>query len=90
EMKTGKVMWKAEEVRQGVVVYADGMLYVYEGPSRGFVHLVKADPDVFQHAGKFRVTEGDGRHWAHPAIADGVLYIRHGDALMAYDIRDRS
>lgn len=90
EMKTGKVMWKSKEVRQGVVVYADGMLYIYEGPSRGVVHLVKADPGAFQHAGKFRITEGNGRHWAHPAIANGVLYIRHGDALMAYDVRDKS
>jgi len=29
EMATGKVMWRTKEVRQGVVVYADGMLYVY-------------------------------------------------------------
>ena len=86
EMKTGKVMWKSEEVRQGVVEYADGMLYIYEGPSRGFVHLVEASPVAFKHAGSFRITEGNGRHWAHPAIANGVLYIRHGDALLAYDL----
>ncbi|MFA7692517.1 MAG: PQQ-binding-like beta-propeller repeat protein [Candidatus Hydrogenedentes bacterium] len=90
DMKSGEVMWTAPEVRQGVVIYADGMLYIYEGSSRAFVHLVKADSKAFQHGGKFRVTDGDGRHWAHPAIVKGVLYIRHGDALIAYDVKDHS
>jgi outer membrane protein assembly factor BamB len=87
EMKTGKVMWTSKEVRQGVTEFADGMLYVYEGPTRGIVHLVKPSPESCQPAGQFTVTEGDGKHWAHPAIADGVLYIRHGDVLLAYDLR---
>lgn len=90
KMETGELMWKTREVRQGTIVYADGMLYVYEGPSRGIVHLVKADPTEFQHRGSFRITEGNGRHWAHPAIVAGVLYIRHGDAIMAYDLKDKS
>jgi len=33
---------------------------------------------------------GNDQHWARPVIANGVLYIRHGDALMAYDIRATS
>ena len=35
----------------------------------------------------FEVTLGTGTHWAHPVINKGVLYIRHGDALMAYKIK---
>ncbi|NLN93493.1 MAG: PQQ-like beta-propeller repeat protein [Candidatus Hydrogenedens sp.] len=89
-MQSGDLMWKTKEVKQGTIVYADGMLYIYEGPTRGIVHLVKADPEAFQHRGSFRITEGNGRHWAHPAIVDGILYIRHGDAIMAYDLRDKS
>lgn len=89
EMKSGEIMWIAKDVKQGVVIYADNMLYIYEGPTRGIVHLVKADPTAFHHAGSFRITEGDGRHWAHPAIAGGILYIRHGDAVMAYDLRSK-
>ncbi|MCX5758069.1 MAG: PQQ-binding-like beta-propeller repeat protein [Candidatus Hydrogenedentes bacterium] len=86
EMTTGTLMWKSKEVGQGVVVYADGMLYVYEGPKRGVVSLVKAVPAGFERTGKFTVTEGTDRHWAHPTIANGRLYIRHGDALIAYDL----
>jgi len=35
----------------------------------------------------FKITEGDGQHWAHPAIFDGKLYIRHGDVLLIYNIK---
>ena len=87
EMKTGKVMWTSKEVRQGVVEFADDMLYVYEGPTRGVVQLLKATHEGYQPAGQFTVTEGDGKHWAHPAIANGVLYVRHGDVLLAYDLK---
>jgi len=86
ELKSGKVMWETRDVKQGVVVYADGMLYVYEGPKRGIVSLVKATPDGFERSGSFTVTQGADNHWAHPTIANGRLYIRHGDVLIAYDI----
>ncbi|MBN2308204.1 MAG: PQQ-like beta-propeller repeat protein [Candidatus Hydrogenedentes bacterium] len=86
ELETGRLMWSTKDVRQGVVVYADGMLYVYEGPRRGMVSLVKATPDGFTRAGAFEVTDGDGNHWAHPVIAGRRLYIRHGDVLLAYAI----
>lgn len=86
EMKTGNVAWRTQDVTQGMIVYADGMLYVYEGPRKGVVSLVKATPTGFERTGSFKVTQGTDKHWAHPAIANGKLYIRHGDALIAYDI----
>jgi len=86
ELETGKVMWTADYVKQGVVVYADGMLYIYEGPKNGTVRLAKASPTAFESAGAFTVTEGTDNHWAHPTIAGGRLYIRHGDVLIAYTI----
>ena len=86
DMKTGKIVWRTREVRQGATVFADGMLYVYEGPRRGIVSLVKATPAGYQRTGSFEVTEGSDNHWAHPTIANGRLYIRRGNALMAYDV----
>jgi outer membrane protein assembly factor BamB len=89
EMATGKVMWQSKEVKQGNVIYADGMLYVYEGPKSGLVGLVKVSPEGMELAGRFTVTEGNDKHWAHPVIAGGRLYIRHGDALIAYTIASK-
>lgn len=86
EMATGTLKWETREVKQGVVIAAEGMLYVYEGPKAGVVSLVKATPAGFERTGSFKVTQGSKNHWAHPVIADKRLYIRRGDALMAYNI----
>ncbi len=86
---TGKVKWTSKEVSQGVVEYADGMLYTYEGPKKGIVSLVKPNPDRFERVSSFTVTEGSKEHWAHPTIANGRLYVRHGDVLLCYDIRQK-
>jgi hypothetical protein len=87
EFDTGKVAWTSKEVHQGEILYADGMLYVYEGPKTGIVDLVKASPKGFERVSKFTVTQGTDKHWANPAIANGRLYVRHGDALIAYTIK---
>jgi outer membrane protein assembly factor BamB len=87
ELKTGKVMWKSKEFEKGVVFTADGMLYVYA--ENGTMYLVKPNPQEFTPVGKFAVTMGTDEHWTHPTIANGILYIRHGDVLMAYDISSK-
>lgn len=86
EMTTGKLMWSTREIREGVVVAAEGMLYIYEGPKSGVVSLVKMSPEGYSRTGRFDVKDGTNNHWAHPVISNGRLYIRHGDTLLAYDI----
>ncbi|MHC4633055.1 MAG: outer membrane protein assembly factor BamB family protein [Planctomycetota bacterium] len=86
---SGKVMYEAKwNGNTGSIIYADGMLYCYDG-NTGDVALVKPSPKRFEIVSSFRITQGDGKHWAHPAVSDGRLYIRHGDALMAYDIKNK-
>lgn len=86
-LEAGEEAWRTDEVAESALVYADGMLYAYEGPTSGVVHLVKATPDRFERTGHFKITRGDARHWTFPTIADGRLYIRRGEFLWAYDIR---
>ena len=83
--KTGKVMYQATDIAKGVVIYADGMLYCYS--ERGELALVKATPSGFNVVSKTKVTFGSEQHWAHPMIRNGVLYLRHGKALVAYRVR---
>lgn len=85
DWKTGQAKWNASEIGMGVVVAADGMLYVYG--QEGTVYLVKPSAEAFELAGRFAVQKGTDEHWAHPTIANGRLYIRHGDTLMAYDLK---
>jgi len=86
---SGKVIYQAKwNGNKGSIIYADGMLYCYD-EATGDVALVRASPKRFEIVSTFGVTQGSGKHWAHPAISDGRLYIRHGDALMSYDIKDK-
>ena len=88
DWESGQIMYETEwNGNKGSVIYADGMLYCYD-ENTGDVALVKASPKAFEVVSSFRVTQGSGKqHWSHPSISDGRLYIRHGDALMVYDIR---
>ena len=88
DWKSGQVKYDTQWKGKGCIVAADGMLYCYN--ERGDVALVEATPAGFKPVSSFPVTAGGGEHWAHPAIADGRLYIRHGGALLAYDIRGAS
>jgi len=81
---TGETSYKVRDIAPCSVIAADGMLYCYS--ERGFMYLVKPNPEKFELISSFEVTPGTGTHWAHPVIHNGVLYIRHGDALMAYRI----
>lgn len=85
ELKSGKVMYEKKAIGKGSVAYADGMLYGYG--ENGIVGLIKASPKAAEVVSSFKVTAGTGNHWAHPVICGGRLYIRHGDALMAYQIK---
>jgi glucose dehydrogenase len=81
---TGKEKVLSEEFGGGVTVYADGLFYLYS--EDGEVALVNMDWNSFEIKGRFEVPLGTDQHWAHPVIHDKRLYIRHGDALMVYDI----
>jgi outer membrane protein assembly factor BamB len=63
------------------------MLYCYT--EKGDMGLVPATPAGFKPVSVFEVSMGSGQHWAHPAISDGRLYIRHGEALMVFDIKGK-
>jgi outer membrane protein assembly factor BamB len=85
EWKTGKTMYQTQWEGKGSLTCAEGMLYCYE-EKNGTVALVKADPAEFKPVSTFKVSLGNGEHWAHPVVCGKRLFIRHGDTLMAYDI----
>ncbi len=84
---TGENRWEATMNNKGSIISADGMLYCYD-EKKGQLALVRADPQKFDIVSSFRITEGSGPHWAHPVICGGILYVRHGDKLMAFNVKD--
>lgn len=83
DAKTGTVV-DSIRVNKGSLIYADNMLYCYS--DNGDVNLIKLTGSKMEITGKFKVTKGTKEHLAHPVINKGSLYIRHGKALMAYNI----
>jgi len=82
-------MWEEHWNCKGSIIAAEGMLYIFEEKS-GNTGLIKANPEKFELVSSFKVTRGDaGPYWAHPVIHNGILYLRHSNALMAYDIKAR-
>jgi outer membrane protein assembly factor BamB len=81
---TGEEKIIASDFSNGVIIYADGLFYCYS--EDGQVALVKMTPDTFEIISKFNVPLGTDQHWAHPVIHNKRMYIRHGNALMVYNI----
>src|SRR5665811_2328369 len=76
---TGEIKYVADWDTKGAVVLADGLMYCFN--ERGNVGLVKPDPNGFEIISQFKINKGSGPIWAHPFIADGKLFLRHGEVL---------
>jgi outer membrane protein assembly factor BamB len=68
------------------LVAADGYLYIHY--ANGKMALAKATPEGYKETGSFKVPHPDERKsWSHPVVADGKLYVREGDWIMCYDVK---
>ncbi len=85
DWNTGETIYEKAWNRKGSISAADGMLYCYD--EKGNLALVEPSPEDFKIKSSFRIRKGSGPHWSQPVIHNGVLYIRHGEVLMAYDIK---
>ncbi len=84
--QTGKTNWGKDWFTKGSIIAADGLLYCYEEKG-GNVALIQPDVADFKIISTFKVEAGEGPYWAHPAIYDGMLYLRHGNILLIYNIK---
>jgi outer membrane protein assembly factor BamB len=83
---TGKLNGFNKEINGCNMIAADGMIYCYEDKS-GRVCLLKNNENSLSFVSSFKVKLGNGPNLAHLSIANGLLFIRHGKVLMAYDIK---
>jgi len=70
---------------KGAVIFADDMLYCYT--EKGMVGLVKPENGKMELVSSFKMPVGTKEFFTIPVISEGVLYLRHCDAVLAYDIR---
>lgn len=71
-------------VNRGALIGAGEMMICYS--ESGDVNLIQHDGSHMELAGKFKIDQGSKEHFAHPVVAGGILYVRHGTTLLAYTI----
>ncbi|MDR0333009.1 MAG: PQQ-like beta-propeller repeat protein [Dysgonamonadaceae bacterium] len=89
DWNTGETLFENEwsgGKSKGQIIAVDGMLIAYD-ERRGYVGLVRPSREKWDVVSEFRITAGDGQHWGHPVIDNGIMYIRRGNALIAYKIK---
>lgn len=86
DWKTGEQKYATTEVGKGVTIAVNDKLIGYS--EKGELFMAEADPSGLKLLGQTKVTLGSEQHWAHPVIDKGVLYVRHGDVLIAYQISE--
>jgi len=74
------------KVATGSLIFADNKFICYG--NNGTINLVNYSQEKLEHAGQLKVRGGSGQHFSHPVVANGILYIRRGDGLMAYRIKE--
>lgn len=84
DWETGEELYKSKMIKNGNIIYADCLLYLYsEG---GEVAIVDPKSNDFSLISSFEVPFGEKWHWAHLVIHQKRLFVRHGTSLMVYDI----
>lgn len=73
------------KVATGSLIFADNKFICYG--NNGTINLVDYSQQKLQQAGQLKVREGSGQHFSHPVVANGIMYIRRGDGIMAYQIK---
>jgi outer membrane protein assembly factor BamB len=86
ELKTGKEMWRERSAGKGsIIVVGDKIILRAES---GPVALVALDPTKYRQISRFKQPDRTrASAWAHPAVSNGVLYLRDQDTLFAFDLR---
>ncbi len=82
--ETGKLI-DSLDFQNGVTIYADSMLYCYN--EKGEVGLINLNGEKMQLVSSFKFKKGTKEHFSHPVIKNGILYIRHGKSLMAFNVK---
>ncbi len=84
DFKTGQQKYTSTTMAKGAVIAANNQLIGYT--EKGELFMAEANPAEFKVTGKTKISLGSEQHWAHPVVNKGVLYIRHGNTLIAFQI----
>jgi outer membrane protein assembly factor BamB len=83
ELLTGKVLWTEDGFGAGTVTLAADRLFLVR--ESGELVVADASPESFRVLARAKLLRGTVR--AHPAFANGFLFVRNENELAAFDLR---
>lgn len=86
DWNSGETKYETDWQNKGEIIYAEGLFYILDEKG-GNVALVNPNPQKFDVISSFKLQGGSGPFWSHPFIANGKLYLRHGEVLFVYNIK---
>lgn len=85
--KDGSVIDNIKEAGKATYILIPGGLISYSEKD-GAVRLCSVDSKgACKVVSEFKLPYGEHQHWSSPIVVDGVLYIRHGAAIGAYQVK---
>jgi outer membrane protein assembly factor BamB len=85
---TSGILTDSLKAGSGALISADNMLYYYT--QKGDLMLLSYNEGKIEKVSSFRIKKGTLQHFSHPVIHKGILYQRHGNVLMAFNISKNS
>lgn len=83
DWETGAVKWDQRGLGRGSVLVADGRLILLG--DQGDLVLAEAKPDAYVEQARWKALQGSC--WTAPILANGLLYLRNENTLLAVDLR---
>jgi outer membrane protein assembly factor BamB len=83
DRRTGKLAWSQPGFGEVTSTVASGKRLLAL-TDRGEALLLAANPEAYEELGRFQAC---GKSFSHPALADGVLYVRDSRELVAWKLR---
>jgi len=86
DLNTGLLV-DSTRMNKSSIIFADNKFICYG--HNGEVKLINYENKKLETTGKLKIDKGSQEHISHPVISNGVMYIRHGNALMVYNIKNQ-
>ena len=89
DLMTGDVKWLDKSILgKGSISYADERFYLRDEGKPGTIVLMEAAPDHHAEKGRFDQPQRSNKSaWPHLVIANGHLFVRDQNSLLAYDVK---
>jgi len=83
EAISGRERWAKRGFGKGSLLFADGTLYVLS--ERGVLLAVEATPDEYRETARVQIL--NGKTWTMPSLADGRLFVRDQNEMVAVSLK---